>query len=163
VLQHFHDSIGFKSFHLPWVLHLLTDNSREKRKEHARALLPFWHAAERDGWHHFVTGNESWLFLNTSPRRMWTLSRDDVVTKSRIDIQSKKFMFIIIWNPSGFYIVDRFPNDTKMNSAYFMINILIRLISLIPLEKRSFIEEGRRIKNGVEFISTIVQFTQVGF
>jgi hypothetical protein len=33
-------------------------------------MLPFWHAAERDGWHHFVTGDESWFFFDTSPRRM---------------------------------------------------------------------------------------------
>jgi hypothetical protein len=89
VLRHLHDSIGFKSFHLHCVPHVLTDNLREKRKEHARAMLPFLHAVERDGWHHLVIGDESWFFFNTSPRRMWTLSRDDVVTKPRRDIQSK--------------------------------------------------------------------------
>jgi histone-lysine N-methyltransferase SETMAR len=55
------------------------------------------------------------------------MSRDDVVTKSKLDIQSKKFMLMIMWNPSGFYVIDRVPNDTKMNSAYFMTNILILL------------------------------------
>jgi hypothetical protein len=49
VLWHLHDSIGFKSFHLHWVPPLLTDNLREKRKGHARAMLPFLHGAERDG------------------------------------------------------------------------------------------------------------------
>jgi hypothetical protein len=34
-------------------------------------------------------------------------------------------MFTIIWNPSGFYIVDRLLNNTKMNSAYFVTKILI--------------------------------------
>jgi hypothetical protein len=56
---------------------------------------------------------------------MWTLSRDDVATKPRQQIQSKKFMFTIIWNPTGFYVVDILPNDAKMNSDYFVINILI--------------------------------------
>jgi hypothetical protein len=93
--------------------------------EYAQAMLPILHAAERDGWHHLVTDNESWFILNISPRRMWTLSKDNVVTKSTLDIQSKTFMFMIIWNPSGFYVVDRLPNDTKMNSDYFMTNIFI--------------------------------------
>jgi hypothetical protein len=31
----------------------------EKEKEYAQAMLPFLHVAERDGWHHLVTGNES--------------------------------------------------------------------------------------------------------
>jgi hypothetical protein len=76
VLEHLHKSIGFRSFHLRWVLHLLTDDFRQKRKEYATAMLPFLHAAERDGWHHHVTGDKSWLFFKTSRRRMSTPSRD---------------------------------------------------------------------------------------
>jgi histone-lysine N-methyltransferase SETMAR len=48
-----------------------------------------------------------------------------MATKPRLDIQSKRFMVIITWNPSGFYVVDRLPNDTKMNSNYFIANIFI--------------------------------------
>jgi hypothetical protein len=70
LLLHLHDSIGFRSFHLHWVLYLLTHDLREKRKEYAKAMLPFLHAAERDSWHHLVTREESWFFLNISPRRM---------------------------------------------------------------------------------------------
>jgi hypothetical protein len=58
VLQHLHESLWFKSFHLHWIPHLSTGNLWEKRKEYARAILPFLHAAERDGWHHLVTGDE---------------------------------------------------------------------------------------------------------
>jgi hypothetical protein len=96
ISRHLHDSVSFKSFHLNWVPHLLTDDLREKRKDHARTMLPFLHIGKRDGWHYHVTDNESWFLFNTSPSRMWTLSRDDVVTKSRLDIQSKKFIFTII-------------------------------------------------------------------
>jgi hypothetical protein len=58
---------------------------------------------------------------------MWTLSRDDVVTKLRHDIQSKKFMITIIWNLSGFYVVNRLPNHAKINNAYFVTNEVIRI------------------------------------
>jgi hypothetical protein len=34
-------------------------------------------------------------------------------------------MFTIIWNPSGLYVIDRLPNETKRNGAYFVTNILI--------------------------------------
>jgi hypothetical protein len=124
VLEHLHVSIGFKSFHLRWVPHLFTDDLRQKQKEHARAMLPFLYAPQRDGWDHLVTGNESWFFFNPLPRRTWTRSRDDVAIKLRLDSQSKKFMLAIIWNPSGFYTVDRLPNDTKMNNVYFVTNML---------------------------------------
>jgi hypothetical protein len=58
VLQYLHGPFGFKSFHLRWVPHLLTDDLRQKRKEHASAMLPFLHAIEWDRWHHDVTGDE---------------------------------------------------------------------------------------------------------
>jgi hypothetical protein len=41
----------------------------------------------------------------------------------------------MIWNPSGFYVVDRLPNHIKMNSVYFVTNLLI---PLIPLEQAIF-------------------------
>jgi hypothetical protein len=94
-------------------------------------MLPFLHVAEQDDWHHLVTGDESWFFFDISPHRVWTLSRDDVATKSRQQIQSKKFMFMIIWNPTGFYVVNRLPNDTKMNSDYFVTNVFISLERMI--------------------------------
>jgi hypothetical protein len=61
ILLHLHDSIDFRSFHLYWVPHLLMLDSREKRKAHARAMLPFLHAAEHDRWHHLVIGAKSWF------------------------------------------------------------------------------------------------------
>jgi hypothetical protein len=99
-------------------------------------MWPFLHGSGRDGWHHLVTGDESCFLFNTSPRCPWILSRDDVIKKRRHDIQSKTIMFMIIWNPSGFYIVDRLSNDVKINSAYFVTNILILLI---PLEQTTFL------------------------
>jgi hypothetical protein len=53
-------------------------------------MLPFLYAAQHDDWHDLVTGDESWLFFNTLPRRMWILSRDDVATKLGLDVQNKK-------------------------------------------------------------------------
>jgi transposase len=95
-------------------------------------MLPSLRATQNDDSQHLVTGDESWFFFDTSPHRMWTLSRDNMATKPRQQIQCKKFMFPIIWNPTGFYVVERFPNDTKMNSAYFVTN------TLTPLEKAIF-------------------------
>jgi hypothetical protein len=59
VLNHLHLSIGFKSFHLRWVPHPVTEDLRQKRKDDARAMLPLLHVAQRDSWHHLGTGDES--------------------------------------------------------------------------------------------------------
>jgi hypothetical protein len=136
VLNHLHLSIGFESFHLRWASHLLTEDLCQKWKDDARAMFPLLHAAQRDRWHQIVTGDESRFFFDTSSRRMWILSRDNMATKSRQQIQSKKFPFPIIWNPTGFYVVGRLPNDIKMNIAYFVTNVLP------PLEEAIF-PQGR--------------------
>jgi hypothetical protein len=58
ILQRLHDSIGFGSFHLHWVSHVLTVGLHDKQVKHTQAMLPFLHPAERDGWHHPVTSDE---------------------------------------------------------------------------------------------------------
>jgi hypothetical protein len=62
VLPHLHEFLRFKSLHLHWVPHLLTGDRQDKRKDYARAILLFLHAAKRDSWHHLVTADESCLF-----------------------------------------------------------------------------------------------------
>jgi hypothetical protein len=119
------------------VPHQVTHDLCGKRKKYTKAILPFLHDAKRDSWHHLVNDNESWFSCNTSPRRAQTLSRDDVVTKPRLDIQSKEFMFTIIWNRSGFHVIDRLSNDTKMNSDYSVTKILIQLEQAIFLQGRA--------------------------
>jgi hypothetical protein len=70
MLLYLYDSVGLRLFHLYWVPHLLTHNLREKRKEYAKAILPFLDAAQRDSWYHLMTGDESWFCLKTLSRRV---------------------------------------------------------------------------------------------
>jgi hypothetical protein len=59
VFLHLHDCIGFKTFYLHEVPHILTYGLCEKWREYARQMLPVLYAAECDGWHRFVTDDES--------------------------------------------------------------------------------------------------------
>jgi hypothetical protein len=138
------------------VTYLLTHNLREKQKEHTNAILLFLHAAKREGWHHLVTSDESWSFLNTSLRRMWTLSRDDMVTKLRLDIQSKNSCLRLC----GTRAVSMLLTDSQMISKW-TVTILWQICSFY-LNRRSFLDEECRIRNDLWFISTIAQFTQIG-
>jgi hypothetical protein len=116
---------------------LLTPELREQRRAYASEMIPILAAAAHDGWHHLATGDEFWFFLFYSPRRMGTLSRDDVATKPKHDIRTQKFMFTVIRNPLGFQVVDKLPTGTKMNSDYLITNILE------PLEQKIF-SNGRK-------------------
>jgi hypothetical protein len=46
-------------------------------------------------------------------------------------------MSTIIWNLSGLYVVKRLSNDAKMNSAYFLTNVLTLLEQVIFLRGRA--------------------------
>jgi hypothetical protein len=61
VLKYLHDD--FQSFHLRWVPHLLTPELRGQRHAYAIEMIPILAAAAHERWHHFVTGDESWLFV----------------------------------------------------------------------------------------------------
>jgi hypothetical protein len=73
---------------------------------------------------------------------MWSLAKDNVVTKPRTEIQSKKSMFSIMWNPLGFYVIDRLPTGDKINNSYYITHILESLYQVFfpsgrnPHEKR---------------------------
>jgi hypothetical protein len=69
-LKHVQDDLHFQSFYLHWMRHLLTPELREQRCRFAREMILVLTAAVRDGWYRLVTGDESWLFLSYSPRRM---------------------------------------------------------------------------------------------
>jgi hypothetical protein len=59
MLLHSHGTVNFRFFHLRQVPRLLTHGLRDTRKEYAKAILLFLHAAERNRWHHLVISDES--------------------------------------------------------------------------------------------------------
>jgi hypothetical protein len=127
VLHHFHEVLEFKSFHLRWVPHLLTNDLREKRKDVAGEMIPSLEAAFQEGWRSFVTRDEPWFFLSRWPRRMWSVERDDVATIVKRDLRATKFMFTLMWNPWGFDVINQLPDCSKMNREHYMTNVLTLL------------------------------------
>jgi hypothetical protein len=127
VLKPLHGDLWLRCFYLHWVPHLLTPELKEQRRRYAREIITVLEPVMEDGWPDFVTENKSLFFLSYSPRRMWTLTKDNVVIKPGRDIQTAKFMFTVIWKPLGFHAIDRLPTGTRMNGEYCTINILTRL------------------------------------
>jgi transposase len=124
VLRHLTGNLGYHSFHLRCVPHLMTPEIRENRKQTASEMLPILEEAARNNWKHLITGDESWFFLSQLPSRMWSLTKETVETNVRRNFQCEKIMFTIMWNPHGFYVIDSLPPHTRMNSTYYTTNIL---------------------------------------
>jgi hypothetical protein len=70
VLRQLHNNLGFRCFYLRWVPDLLKPELKERRLRSGHEMIPVLEAATKDGWHHLVTGNESWFFLPYSPHQM---------------------------------------------------------------------------------------------
>jgi hypothetical protein len=102
----------------------MTDDLKINRQITVQKMLPYLEKATSQDWKNLVTGDESWFYLSQLPSRMWSLARDDVTTNVRHDFQTKKIMFTIMWNPHNFYVVNRLPENTKMNSTYYTTNVL---------------------------------------
>jgi hypothetical protein len=59
-------------------------------------MLPILQGATENNWHYFATRDESWFFLQQTPKRMWTVEKIYVVEKPRLTIQARKPMLAII-------------------------------------------------------------------
>jgi hypothetical protein len=53
------EDLGFWSFHLRLVPHLLTPKLTEQRGTYATEMIAGLLSAQEDGWHHLVTGDKS--------------------------------------------------------------------------------------------------------
>jgi hypothetical protein len=59
ILNHLHDSVGMKIFHLRWIAHELTDKLREIRIEKCPGLFPMLKELEKKTFRDLVAGDES--------------------------------------------------------------------------------------------------------
>jgi hypothetical protein len=48
VLEHLHEDLGFQSFHLRWVPHLLTPELKEQRRLYATEIIAVLLSAQKD-------------------------------------------------------------------------------------------------------------------
>jgi hypothetical protein len=116
-------------------------------------MLSFLHVAECDNWHHLLTGDESWFFLNRSPCHMSTPLRDDMITNPRLDIQSKNSCLKAYGIPAAAMLLTDSQMILKWTETIFW------QIYSFHLKSRSFLEEERHMRNDWWFTSTITQFT----
>jgi hypothetical protein len=72
------------------VPHELTDDLREKRIAIGRQLLEVREEAQSTDFRGLVTGNESWFHLSYTSRAVWTISRDEVPTKEKQAVSTRK-------------------------------------------------------------------------
>jgi hypothetical protein len=82
-------SPGFAARHLRWVPHALSDAQKGERVNLSRRLLRMLEVHRDRAWHHIVTLDESWFYLNTDHEFVWPPRDEKVLERERHTIQSK--------------------------------------------------------------------------
>jgi histone-lysine N-methyltransferase SETMAR len=75
-------------------------------------------------WHDIVTLDEFWFYLHTDHEFIWLQADEEVPERERHTIQSEKVMLTIVWNPTGFHLIDFLSRRAKFNRTHYVTNIL---------------------------------------
>lgn len=118
------EHLGYKKYYLRWVPHMLTSDMKKKRVTYFKQMLEALLKFQKEGYHHIITGDESWFYLRYFHRFIYAQSREKVENIPKRLISEPKFMFTIFWNPWCFFIINVLPPSQKFNSEYFINQIL---------------------------------------
>jgi hypothetical protein len=118
---------GFELKHLKWVPHTLSEEQKRLRIEYAGELLDMLRAARHNSWNYFVTGDESWFYLETSHETIWLQHGDPRPVREKKVINSPKVMLTVFWSPNGFHLIEALPAGQTFTSDYFSQTILYTL------------------------------------
>jgi hypothetical protein len=72
--------------------------------------------------------DESWFYRENDKEQMWLLPHEKVPERSKHVIQSRKNLVTIAWNPDGFHSIKALPKGMKLNSTYYIHEILTPLL-----------------------------------
>jgi hypothetical protein len=94
-------------------------------------------------WHAIITLDEEWFDLHKDYELIWLQPGDLVPERERHMIQYEKVMLTIIWNPTGFHVIDFLSRRAKFKDNHSGTNVLSPLALLFGLKLKS----GRPIEN----------------
>ena len=127
VYHYMTDYLGLVFRYTRWVPHILSDDQKVKRIRLCQELYQVIIKSKKNSYRDLITGDESWFLYNYAPKGAWTIdSETHPLFESQL-ICSEKMMITIVWGVWGIYIIDELPENTTMDSNYFINNILIPL------------------------------------
>jgi hypothetical protein len=135
IIHHLLDSLGMKSFHLPWVLRELTPSLRVQQFEICGQLLPILEARELDSFRMLVIIDETGFVLESQYSTKWSVAGDEI--RIRVSHTDEKVTLTLVWGIGGFDVVDMMPPEGAMTLSASL------LILWILCWRKSFQREGK--------------------
>jgi hypothetical protein len=140
VLDRLHNSLGMNNWHVRKIPHELTDDLRRTKVSKCRELLNALERMAASAFRDIVTGDESWFYFCHHLSTQWSISREDVACAVIPGINTSKFMLAIIWEVSGFHVVDLMTSQDRFDSQYFVDHVMIPLTQkIVPGRRRAHV------------------------
>jgi len=130
VYRHLTDALQMKSRHFKWVPHLLTQELREKRSAECRALLDILKLQRENDFRDIVTGDESWIFLDSKPKSVWLASDAALPVRVSQTIGAEKRMLIVFWGVQGIVYKAWLPKNESITASFFCDDVLPHLAEM---------------------------------
>ena len=119
--------MGYKSMLLRWVPHILNDFQKKSRFSMAKIMLKELQKLEHDQFKYIVTGDESWFLYFYDHDRQWVLDNEEISERVEPSHFQKKTMITLFIGINGPVLMKPKPQNQKINSEYFVNEILIPL------------------------------------
>ena len=128
IRYHLTHYMNYKYMRTRWIPHNMTPYQKQARVRLARDLICFLQARKRDGYKFLVTGDESYIEYQFSPKAQWLPSGAKLPTKPMERFSVKKIMLSIFWSIDGIEYAETIPKDQKYNALFFRDHVLTSLI-----------------------------------
>lgn len=125
-------NMGYVIKHLKYVPHNLTQTHKNERVRISKLMLETLKQAKHQGWTFFLTGDESWFFLDSDYELQWVHEDEKPAERPKRLISAKKCMITIFFSPLGFRVINMLPQKTTFTSQYFIDEILVKITKTHP-------------------------------
>jgi hypothetical protein len=109
--------------------HQLMEQLRITRIQKCHELLQLLETTEASKLHDILTGDESWFTVEYQHSAKWSVFRENVPSRVRQDIGTKRFMLAVIWGVDDFHVVDLMTSQRSFNSEYFVNHVVAPMIA----------------------------------
>jgi hypothetical protein len=92
--------------------------------------------ARHQSWKFFLTGYESWFYVQTGCTRVWLLPESKPPKGVRQTINTQRAMVRIFRSPLGFPILDALGKRKTFTSDYFHETIALKFVEYARMESR---------------------------
>jgi hypothetical protein len=100
-------------------------------------LLRALEALQRTHFHHIITGDENWFYLEYQHASQWSISGSEAAQRVDPAIGTAKFMITAIYGVNGFHLLDLLPSQCRFNVQYFVEHVMAPLVQTVFPQERT--------------------------